>query len=44
MKDRPTLTELRVLSAVAMHRSFRKAADELELARSTAPALDLMAP
>ncbi len=35
MNNRPTLTELRALAAVAKHRSFRKAADELELAPST---------
>jgi len=33
--DRPTLTELRALSAIATHRSFRKAADALEMAPST---------
>jgi DNA-binding transcriptional LysR family regulator len=31
----PTLVELRALSAVAAHRSFRKAAEELEMAPST---------
>jgi DNA-binding transcriptional LysR family regulator len=35
MNDMPTLTELKVLAAIATHRSFRKAADELELAPST---------
>ncbi|SEI11753.1 regulatory helix-turn-helix protein, lysR family, partial [Methylobacterium sp. 275MFSha3.1] len=35
MNDLPTLTELKVLAAIATHRSFRKAADELELAPST---------
>ncbi|HEY4250292.1 MAG TPA: LysR family transcriptional regulator [Roseomonas sp.] len=31
----PTLTELKALAAIATHRSFRKAADELEMAPST---------
>jgi DNA-binding transcriptional LysR family regulator len=31
----PTLIELRALSSIVRHRSFRKAADELELASST---------
>ncbi|WP_083469455.1 LysR family transcriptional regulator [Methylobacterium variabile] len=35
MKMQPSITELRALAAVARHRSFRKAADELELAPST---------
>ena len=35
MNSRPTLNELRALSAVVSHRSFRKAAEELELAAST---------
>jgi DNA-binding transcriptional LysR family regulator len=35
MNDQPSLAELRALEAVARHRSFRKAADELGLAPST---------
>ncbi|AJK50411.1 LysR family transcriptional regulator [Burkholderia plantarii] len=35
MNERVSLTELRALAAVAAHRSFRKAADEMELAPST---------
>src|SRR5690349_18206732 len=35
MNNRPTLNELRALAAVVSHRSFRKAAEELELAAST---------
>lgn len=35
MNEQPTLIELRALTAIATHRSFRKAADELELAPST---------
>lgn len=35
MNDLPSLTELRALAAIATHRSFRKAADELEVAPST---------
>jgi DNA-binding transcriptional LysR family regulator len=35
MNSQPTLTELRALSAVATHRSFRKAAEEMEMAPST---------
>ncbi|PYE25454.1 DNA-binding transcriptional LysR family regulator [Paraburkholderia silvatlantica] len=35
MNNGPTLVELRALFAIALHRSFRKAADELELAPST---------
>jgi len=31
----PTLTEMKALAAIATHRSFRKAADELEMAPST---------
>ncbi|MFE1603017.1 LysR substrate-binding domain-containing protein [Methylobacterium sp. ID0610] len=35
MNDLPSLTELKALAAIATHRSFRKAADELEVAPST---------
>lgn len=35
MNEQPTLTELRALSAIAKHRSFRRAADELSMAPST---------
>lgn len=35
MKERPTLSELKALSAVCSLRSFRKAADELEISAST---------
>jgi len=35
MNDRPSLAELNALSLIVAHRSFRKAADELELSRST---------
>ncbi|MEP9368548.1 LysR family transcriptional regulator [Xanthobacter sp. VNH20] len=35
MNDQPTLLELRALAAIARHRSFRKAADEMEMAPST---------
>lgn len=35
MNEQPSLVELRALSAIARHRSFRKAADELEMAPST---------
>ncbi len=35
MNERPSLSELSALAAVAAHRSFRKAADELQLSPST---------
>ena len=35
MNDRPALGDLTALSAIVAHRSFRKAADELELSPST---------
>lgn len=35
MKERPTLSELKALTAVCSLRSFRKAADELEVSAST---------
>jgi DNA-binding transcriptional LysR family regulator len=35
MSDRPSLAELHALSLIVTHKSFRKAADELELSRST---------
>lgn len=35
MNDRPSLTELRALAAIVRHRSFRRAADELDMASST---------
>ena len=35
MNERPSLAELSALAAVAAHRSFRKAADELELSPSS---------
>jgi len=35
MNEQPTLAELRALAAIARHRSFRKAADELNVAPST---------
>ncbi|MFG1398201.1 LysR family transcriptional regulator [Roseixanthobacter pseudopolyaromaticivorans] len=35
MNDQPTLLELRALAAIVRHRSFRKAADEMEMAPST---------
>ncbi|MFG1412739.1 LysR family transcriptional regulator [Xanthobacter sp. VTT E-85241] len=35
MNNQPTLVELRALAAIARHRSFRKAADELDMASST---------
>ena len=35
MNERPNLSELSALAAVAAHRSFRKAADELQLSPST---------
>jgi len=35
MNNQPTLIELRALAAIARHRSFRKAAEELEMAPST---------
>jgi DNA-binding transcriptional LysR family regulator len=35
MNAQPSLTELKALAAIARHRSFRKAADELDMAPST---------
>jgi DNA-binding transcriptional LysR family regulator len=35
MNDPPSLAELKALAAIARHRSFRKAADELDMAPST---------
>jgi len=35
MYEQPSLAELRALAAIARHRSFRKAADELDMASST---------
>ncbi|MBO9712625.1 LysR family transcriptional regulator [Sphingomonas sp.] len=35
MNERPSLNELAALASIATHRSFRKAADELELSPST---------
>lgn len=35
MNSQPTLVELRALAAIARHRSFRKAAEELDMAPST---------
>ncbi len=35
MSERPSLAELSALAAVALHRSFRKAADELQLSPSS---------
>lgn len=35
MNDKPSLTELSAFAAICAHRSFRKAADELELSPST---------
>jgi DNA-binding transcriptional LysR family regulator len=35
MNEQPSLAELRALAAIARHRSFRKAADELDMASST---------
>jgi DNA-binding transcriptional LysR family regulator len=35
MNDRPTLAELRALTAIVAHRSFRRAAEELDMAPSS---------